>query len=66
MNQANDNGSNWYDGNVLYSELGTLLHREASSAVAIYYFVSQKIQVISGLMDCSVIDITQDYLLSPT
>jgi hypothetical protein len=36
-----------------------VLHREASSAVVIYCFGPQKSQFISGLMDCTVIDITQ-------
>jgi hypothetical protein len=33
MNQAIDHGCNWNDGDVLYSELETVLHREALSAV---------------------------------
>jgi len=59
MNQAIDHGCNWNDGDVLYSELETVLHREASSAVAIYCIGPQKTQFISGLMDRTVIDITQ-------
>jgi len=38
MSRAIDHGCNWNDGYVSYSELETELHREASSAVAIYYF----------------------------
>jgi len=33
MNQAIDHGCNWNDGDVPYSELETVLHREALSAV---------------------------------
>ena len=36
-----------------------LLHREASSAVAIYCFGSLKTQFISGLLERTVIDIMQ-------
>ena len=36
INQAIDHGCNWNDGDVLYSELENVLHREASSTVAIY------------------------------
>jgi rRNA maturation protein Rpf1 len=36
INHAIDHGCNWNDGDVLYSELETVLLREASSAVAIY------------------------------
>ena len=59
INQAIDHGCNWNDGDVLYSELETVLHREESSAVAIYSFGPQKTQLISGLMDRTIIDITQ-------
>ena len=47
------------NGNVPYSELGTVLHREVTSAVAIYYFGLQKTNFISGLIYRTVIDITQ-------
>jgi hypothetical protein len=59
MNQAIDHGCNWNDGNILYSELETVLPREASSAVAIYCFGPQKTKFISGLIGRTVIDITQ-------
>jgi len=59
INEASDNGCNWNDIDVLYSELETVLHREASSAVAIYCFRSQKTQFISGLIERKVIDINQ-------
>ena len=59
MNQAIDHGCNWNDGDVLYSELETVLRREASSAVAIYCFGPQKTQFISSLIERTVIDITQ-------
>ena len=42
MNQAIDHGCNCYDGDVLYSELEIVLHREAPSAVAIYCFGPQQ------------------------
>ena len=38
MNQDIDHRFKLNDGDVLYSELGTVLHLEASSAVAIYCF----------------------------
>jgi hypothetical protein len=38
INEAIDHGCNWNDGYVPYSELEAVLHREASSAVAIYCF----------------------------
>jgi len=57
FNEAIDHGCNWND--VLYSELETVVHREASSAVAIYYFGPQKTHFISGLIKRTVIDITQ-------
>ena len=41
-NQAIDHGCNWNDGDILYWELETVLHREASLAVAIYCFGPQK------------------------
>ena len=59
MNQAIDHGRNWNDGDVPYSELETVLHREASSAVAIYGVRPQKTQFISSLIERAVIDITQ-------
>ena len=49
---------NWNDGDVPYSELESVLHREASSAVAICCFGSLKTEFFSGLIDL-VIDITQ-------
>jgi len=59
MNQAIGHGCNWNNGDVLYSELETVIHREAPSAVAIYCFGPQKSNFISGLIDRTVIDITQ-------
>ena len=59
INEAIDHGCNWNDGDVLYSELETVLHREASSAVAIYCFGPLKTQFISGLLERTVIDIMQ-------
>jgi len=57
-NQAIDDGCNWND-DVPYSELETVLHREVSSAVAIYYFGPQNTNFISGLIDRTFIDIAQ-------
>ena len=59
INQAIDHGCNWNDGAILYSELGTVLQRETSSAVAIYCFGPQKFAFISNFIDRNVIDITQ-------
>ena len=59
INEAIDHGCNWNDCDVLYSELETVLHREASSAVAIYCFGPLKTQFISGLLDSTVIVIIQ-------
>ena len=58
MKEAIDHGCNWNDGAVLFSEPETVVHREASSAVAIYCFGPQKTQFISGLIERTVIDIT--------
>ena len=33
MNEAIDHGCDWNDGDVLYSELETVVYREASSAL---------------------------------
>ena len=59
INQAVNHGCNCNGGDILYSELETVLHREASLAVAIYCFGPQKTQFISGLFDRIVIDTTQ-------
>ena len=59
MNQTIDHGCNWNDGVVPYSDLETVLHREASSAVAICCFGLQKTEFISDLLERTVIDITQ-------
>ncbi len=59
INNAPDHGCNWNDGDILYSELETLLQREASSAVAIYCFGPQKSAFLSNLIDRTAIDITQ-------
>ena len=59
FNNTLDHGCNWNDGYILYSELENILHREASSAVEIYCFGAKKSAFISGLIDRTVIDITQ-------
>jgi hypothetical protein len=57
MNQSIDHGCNWNDGDILYSELETVLHRETSPAFAIYCFGPQKTAFISGLIDRMIFDI---------
>jgi len=57
MIQAIGHGWDWND-DVPYSELETVLHREVSSAVAIYCFRPQKRNFISCLIDRTVIDIS--------
>ena len=59
MNEAVDHGCNWNDGDLSYSELETVLLREAASAVAIYCYGRQKTNFISELIQRTVIDITQ-------
>ena len=59
MNESIGHGCNWNDGDVPYSELQTVLHRDVSSAVAIYCFGPQKTNFISGLIDRTVLDIIQ-------
>jgi len=58
-NEAIDHVWYWNNGDVLYSELETVLHREESYGVGIYCFGRHKTQFISGRMDRTVIDITQ-------
>ena len=59
INEAIDHGCNWNDSDVLYSELETLLNREASSAVAIFCFRPTKTKFIRDLIKRTVSDITQ-------
>jgi len=59
MDQVIEHWCNWNDVDILYSGLDTVLHREATSAITIYYFRPQKTQFISGLMGRRVIDNTQ-------
>ena len=59
INEALDHSCNWDDSDVLYSELETVVHREVSSAVAIYCFGPHKTQFISGRIERNIIDITQ-------
>jgi hypothetical protein len=42
FNNTLEHGCNWNDGYIFYSELETILHREASSAVSIYCFGAKK------------------------
>jgi len=51
MNQGMCRGCNWNDGDIPYSDLETVLHREASPAIPIHCFGPQKTQFISGLID---------------
>ena len=66
MNEAIDHCCNWNDGDILYSELETIVHREILCAVAAYYFGPQKTQFISGIIERTVIDITQIGCPPPT
>jgi hypothetical protein len=59
LNSAITHICNWNDGDILYSELQTVLHREVSSAVANYCFGYQKTNFISGLIGRKVIDIIE-------
>jgi hypothetical protein len=59
LNEAIDDGCNWNDGDVSKYELETVLHREASSAVAIYCFRPQKTVFLGRLIEHTFIDITQ-------
>ena len=58
MNEAVDHGCNWNDGDIPYCDLATVLHSEASSAVAIYCYGPQKSKFISELIQRTVIYIT--------
>ena len=58
MNEAIEHWCNWNDGNIPHSELETVLHREASSAVAIYCIGLLKTECNHGPIDRTVIDIT--------
>jgi len=58
LNEAIDHGFNWNEGEVLHLVLETVVHCEASSAVAIYCFGPQKTQFIGGIIESTVIDIT--------
>ena len=57
--EAIDHGCNWNDGDVLYSELETVVRREASSTVAIFCFGSHKTPFISEQFERTVNDIIQ-------
>ena len=59
INQDINNGCNWNDGDILYSELETVLQCESPSAVAIYCFGPQRSAFISNLIDRTVIIVTQ-------
>ena len=50
INEAIDHGCNWNYGCVPYSELETVLHREESSAFAIYCFGPLKTEFIFSLI----------------
>jgi hypothetical protein len=58
INQAIGHGCDWSDGDILYSELETVLHGEISLAVTIYFFGRQEYKFFSGLIDRTVIDIS--------
>jgi hypothetical protein len=50
LNSAITHSCNWNDGDILYSELQTVLHREVPSAVAIYCFGHQKQTLLAVLL----------------
>jgi len=58
-NEAIDHGSNWNDGYLPYSEPETVVHRETSSAVAIYCFGPVITEFITSIINGPVTDITQ-------
>jgi hypothetical protein len=67
MNEAIDHGCNWNDCYVPYLELETVLHREVSSAIAIYCFGSQKTHFIAALLSVQLlILLSWDVLGLPT
>jgi hypothetical protein len=66
LNSAINHNINWKDGDIPYSDLQTFLHREVSSAVAIYCFGYQKTNFISSLIRRTVIDITELGCPDPT
>jgi hypothetical protein len=51
INEAIDQGCNWYDGDILYSELYNVLHFEASSGLAVCFFGPQDPALISNHID---------------
>jgi hypothetical protein len=59
MNTSADDGYNWNEGDILYSVLENVLHSETSSAAAIYCYGTLKADFIGGLIERTVIDITQ-------
>jgi hypothetical protein len=59
LNSAINHGCNLNDGDILYSELQIVLHREISSNATVYCFGHKKTYFISGLINRTVIDITQ-------
>ena len=60
-----DHGCNWNDDDMPYSELETVLHREASTAVAIYCFGPQMCYIAMNdlLLQSIVSDIRKQNLL---
>ena len=50
-NQAITHGCNWNGGDIPYSELETVLHRDASPVFAIHSFRPQNTEFISGFID---------------
>ena len=59
MNQTIEHANKWNDVYESYPYLENVLHREASSAVAIYSFGLQKTQIISGFIERKIVDFTQ-------
>ena len=59
LNEVIDDGCNWNDGFVPFSDLENIVHCEAPSPVAIYCFGPLETEFISSLIKGTVIDITQ-------
>ena len=59
INEAMEHGSNWNKGDVLCCGLETVVHRDASSAVAIHGFGPKKTQFISRIIERTFVDITK-------
>jgi len=66
INESIDHRCNWNEGDILYSERESVVHREASSSIAIYCFGPHKLQFICGFIERTVFHIIQTGCTSPT